>query len=845
MKKNKILFGLATSILAISLVTGCGPDVPPDEPTPELPQSQTVRIKINDLTVMYDGEEHSIYVENLPEGATVEYKGNNRVNPGSYTVTAVVTFSDGSKVTKTANLFIRKNESVLSADLNQTATTYGGAIPTYTLNNSSQTVVCKPIYRPGEYKVEIYAEANEFYKESNHVIVNLKVVDGNPLDVSFKSEKYVYDGTPKKLEATNIPAGYRAVYKNNEGTAKGKYNASCEIYDANDNLALTLNAILEIDSAKNQEFETYLDEFFVDYLGNDYISWNIFTVNPENFGLIRDVTDEATWYSYSKVTAEDMSEAFDEMKQYKSLLEAFDAAELSEEQLISYNRLTTFFDSYIEYYDPANSFSPLMLVQYIDQFGGMAADFGTYAEAYEFRTEQDIKDLLSYIKSMPYAFGTYVTYGQDRIEAGYPLSDYTIGEMTTYLNEVIAKGDDYYLSTVIKNKIEQCDYLSTSVKNDYYTMVDTYMSTYFMPAHEQLKAGIQTLKGNCLEEGYLASYGEAGKKLYEYELKDLLGIPDLTLESYGEYLYDRTTTYANKANSILSKAQSNSGIWNSFMKFYRGYTSIVGITDPNEMVDYLKEFATTIVPTLETTPNIYIKEMDKAAGEASNAVAYYMKSPLDSELSEHITLNGTKLGDDYNETLSTMAHEGYPGHLYAYIYNKQLDIANITKIMTSTAHAEGWATYVQIKLYEYIKTHHPYTSSTDKDGINYYCDYMIYSNLSGYLGQTYADYGIHILGWKAAEINEFFGSIGFSDTIGDSLFKQLIEMPTDYTAYGYGMSYFVDLHDNAKQKLGDLYDEIEFNAAILSHGWCSLGELKQVCDEYIADTNFVLGALRK
>ena len=58
------------------------------------------------------------------------------------------------------------------------------------------------------------------------------------------------------------------------------------------------------------------------------------------------------------------------------------------------------------------------------------------------------------------------------------------------------------------------------------------------------------------------------------------------------------------------------------------------------------------------------------------------------------------------------------------------------------------------------------------------------------------------------------------------------------------MHYYVNLHENAKKRLGDLYDEVEFNSAILSHGWCSLGELKEVTDEYVDDTLFVLDALR-
>ena len=849
MKKKRLglLFLLPGMIFTVCNSVGCSDpkqDVDSDDDTKTDINVIKASVVMNDLTVNYDGEVHSITVQNLPEGATVTYSNNDKVNPGAYTVEARVTLADGSVFTKSATLYIKKNASVLTAEPVQTAKTYGGAVPAYSLNNDSQEVVVTPIYRAGKYQVELYAAANNFYKESNHVIVDFTVIDGNPLDVTFKSQKFTYDGEVKALEATGIPEGYTVEYENNTRTEKGKSNAVCKVYDSSHNLALTLNALLEVDVSPNASFETFLDEFFVEYLGTDYVAWNIFTINPENFNLVRDVTDEAVWYTYKTTTEQDLLDAYNEMTDYRTQLCAFSTDTLSDEQLISYNRLLDFFDSFVEYHDPANNYSPLMLVNYIDQFGGYPADFGTYAEAYEFRTEQDIKDLLSYIKSLPDAFASYVTYGNDRITAGYPLSDYTISEMTSYLTDVINAGSDYYLNEVIKNKINACDYLTNEQKESYCNTVDSYMADYFMPAHQNLKTSIQNLKGNCEVEGYLASYGDAGKKLFEYELRDLLGLKDFDLTEYGSYLAEKIDEYSSKMNSIISSAQSNSSVWKKFMSYYNGYTSVVGITDPVDMIDYLKEFATTIVPTLDTDPEISIKYMDQAAAKKSNAVAYYMKSALDSDNSEHITLNGEKLRDDYNETLSTMAHEGYPGHLYAYLFDKQLNISNAAKIMTSTAHGEGWATYVQLKLYEYIKNTTTVTSTIDKDAIKYFCDYNYYNNLTAYLAYTYVDYGIHILDWTIDDINEFFGGIGFNSSAGDSIYHTLIETPTTYAAYGYGMSYYVDLHENAKEKLGDLYDEVEFNSAILSHGWCSLGELKEVTDEYVDNTLFVLGALR-
>jgi uncharacterized protein (DUF885 family) len=274
---------------------------------------------------------------------------------------------------------------------------------------------------------------------------------------------------------------------------------------------------------------------------------------------------------------------------------------------------------------------------------------------------------------------------------------------------------------------------------------------------------------------------------------------------------------------------------------YQNGTSIVGILDPNLMIEYLKEFAKTIVPELEATPEISVKYMDPSVGAVSNALAYYMKSPLDSEDSEHITLNGEKLSSDNNEALSTMAHEGYPGHLYAYLFSKQLDISNLAKIMTSTAHAEGWATYVEYKLWDYMKTHNNTMEESDLVAIELFCDYMKCNNLLAYLAYANLDFNIFVNNWSINECAKFLGRIGFNADAAEDIYLMLVETPSSYHAYGYGRSYFVDIHERAQKELGTVYDECSFNSKLLSHGWCSYDELNKLIDEYIEEQKFLYG----
>ena len=73
-----------------------------DVPTPDVPTEDEVvdlnKITLNSMTVSLDGEEHSIYVSNLPTGYTVEYTGNGVSELGTYTVTAKVYDAEGTLV---------------------------------------------------------------------------------------------------------------------------------------------------------------------------------------------------------------------------------------------------------------------------------------------------------------------------------------------------------------------------------------------------------------------------------------------------------------------------------------------------------------------------------------------------------------------------------------------------------------------------------------------------------------------------------------------------------------------------------------------------------------------------
>lgn len=641
--------------------------------------------------------------------------------------------------------------------------------------------------------------------------------------VTFKN----YDGTILKTE--EVLKGQNATAPTTptrEGYIFEKWDV--EFTNVTSDLVVTAVFVEDVPEINYEEaFNEWLDDFLVMFFEDDQLTCNLLFANPADFGLEH---YEAKWISYTPFTNE---EAIADFQGIYDELVTFEYNELTINQQISYDIIEDFCEFYIDYY--SNDYEGLSM-SYISSFGGRAADLPSYMTGYIFRNEQDVKDVISFIKSVKEAYPTYVQYAKDMIEIGRPISDKTIDEMNKYLKQVVDAGDDYYLNRYFENKFASLDFLTEEQKTAYTLEMKEALQGDFIQAHADLMSELELLKGNCTKEGYLASAGQTGKDYFVKLLQDNLGYSEINMDEYIAYL-DKKINAANKGiNSVLALVgRFSTDDYNAFVNIATGKTALVEGT-PEELLVYLYDFAKTIVPDLQTTPEIHISYMDTTVANFSTAVAYYMNSPLDSYDHEYITLNPLYL-DDKNETLSTLAHEGYPGHLYSYVFAKESSIHNVNKFMKNLTFGEGWATYVQLMLYKYIK------DNSKKSVVKNACDYLYYNQLLSYLVYSRIDAGINYLGWKTSKIKSYMTEMGFnaSDESAAELYYTLIEMPAEYPAYGFGMAKFVDLHTDAKNALGKFYNEIEFNKEILSYGWVPMEKLEEIVENYIAEQKSFYG----
>ena len=123
------------------------------------------------------------------------------------------------------------------------------------------------------------------------------------------------------------------------------------------NTQTTPEISLDEDTIKEREdFDTYCNEFFLSYLGNNAYHWNVFTVNPKSFGYERDENYKASYTTYLKSTDEDMKETYQMYQDEITLISKYNYEKLSSNQQITYDYIAGFLEKQAEYYNPENGF---------------------------------------------------------------------------------------------------------------------------------------------------------------------------------------------------------------------------------------------------------------------------------------------------------------------------------------------------------------------------------------------------------------------------------------------------------------------------------------------------------
>ena len=569
-----------------------------------------------------------------------------------------------------------------------------------------------------------------------------------------------------------------------------------------DNTAATTSEQEEVPVVITEEslkFDEFVDDLFLNQISLDTFSLHYSVKDTSVYGL---ENAEARW----EATEEEDRYPLDKIIE---TLNSFDYDKLNEDRKITFKVLKDYCDLQKQFEDERFTY----MESYFDIGSGVQTAIPTNFFEYDLFCEKDIKDLIRLIELLPDFVQGLLDTEQERVDAGFGYYDRIIDQIIDQCKEIYDTDETFYLYGAMEDKINSVDFLSQEQKDSYIKQVNEAIEAYMIPTYKKIADTFETFKGKSKNDKGLAGF-EGGVDYYALIVKYATG-SSKTLEE----LYNLLSSDFAKNYDVLRNLYTN------YKKAYDAYylgNGYIPMTDPVEILEYLRGHMYDDFPKItgESYKIRYLsKEMEKVL---SSTVAYYVVPQIDNYLEGKIAINGAAL--DESESFTTLAHEGFPGHMYQTVYYYNTNPPKMRQILNFGGYTEGWAVYVQnyvYDLYDFPKNDYAFDSLAK---VNF--------NLSWNL-MCMADIGVNYKGWTVEDLATYMDDQGFNSEGAESLYDFVVSSPTTYLKYYIGYLEFLELKNYAQTKLLTKFDNIGFHKACLDAGPSNFDVVKIYVDEYI------------
>lgn len=530
--------------------------------------------------------------------------------------------------------------------------------------------------------------------------------------------------------------------------------------------------------SSDRQFRTFTRSLFQTEVSANTISLHYTLRSPSDYG-IADIP--ATYGNLSS----DPIAAKASVRNVLSSLQEFDPDTLSSENALTFKILDTYLKNastgtdYLLYQEPLGPVS------------GIHTQLPVLLSEYSFYDTQDVETYLALLKETPSYFDSVIRFEQKKAASGLFMPDYQADSVLDTCQSFIDMGKENYLVSTFNERIASLDLLPENKKDSFQKENMKLVIEEIYPAYQNLITAIKSLKGKGMNEQGLSHF-PYGKKYYEYLVRQTTGcnesISRLRLMTRAQILEDLSAMQKVlfPADAALTQA------------------SVLEQTSPDSMLDDLRSKITDTFPEIPDV-DFQVKYVPESMQDYLSP-AFYMIPAIDNLTENVIYINNGQTASGLN-LYTTLAHEGYPGHLYQTVYFSASEPDPIRSILDFGGYVEGWATYAEMMSY--------YLAPLPKTEAS-----LLQKNSSVILGlYALADMGIHYDGWSVTDTVRFFSDYGINDPNAvQSVYKLIIGSPANYLKYYIGYLKFYELKKEMADALGNQFSQKEFHRAVLDVG---------------------------
>ncbi|MBR6666649.1 MAG: DUF885 domain-containing protein [Lachnospiraceae bacterium] len=568
------------------------------------------------------------------------------------------------------------------------------------------------------------------------------------------------------------------------------------------------------------QFRKATSRLFREEMLSNTLNMHYTLAHPKDFGF-KDYEVRLPGYDGSHHT-----ENLQALEQQIAFYEGLNPARLSPEENATRNLLI----SYLQNTHSLNQFP--YYTEPLSPGSGMQSQLPILLAEYTFRDKQDVEDYLKLLDQTDEYFAGLLTFEQEKAAQGLFMagasSDKVIEQCDTIVIKEALKAGTHFLQTTFQERLEllQKENLLSQEEVSYYIEQNNrLLSTVMLPAYQALGDGLTLLKNESIPLKGLAAKPQ-GREYYTHLLISETG-SYRSIADIKEMLTARLDLEYSTLIDLLSQYTEP-----TLSNVQETLTECLPCQDPGEMLRTLTETMAPLFPSItehtDTPPQVRIKNISESLQEYC-APAFYLTPPLDDTDNNVIYIN-QKNSPEGLELFTTLAHEGYPGHMYQCVYSNNLlatqDTGLVRQLLWYGGYLEGWALYVEFLSYDcasQLMEEQGYSSQAEYIQIekhNRSLQLCLYSLL---------DIMIHYENASYRQIHDTLCDFGITSPQSTAaIYEYIVEEPANYLKYYLGYLEILVLQDEARALWGESYTDYAFHEFFLQNGpadYRTLGEV--------------------
>ena len=530
-----------------------------------------------------------------------------------------------------------------------------------------------------------------------------------------------------------------------------------------------------------EAFDQFINDIFETEVTENTINLHFTISDPEKYGI----TDYPV--TLGDLSNDAMSDNNARLENYLSGLSSFSYTELTLNQQLTYDILENYFQLQLDMADM------YLYDELLRPSTGVQAQLPILYEEYSFNSKKDVEDYLKLLALTDEYFDQIISFEKEKADAGLFMSDFACQNIIDQCNAFIADSDNHYLIETFNTRIDKLTGLTQSEKDHYRLHNEKMLREHIFPAYENLAAALTDLLGSGTNENGLCYFPE-GKQYYEYLLAYNTGASE-SVKTLENMISNERVKVLQESSDLTTE---NPELWELASE------ATLTPTDSATTLNHLKEVMLDDFPAPPET-SYTVSYIDDCVADYL-APAFYVIAPIDDYSHNSIYINETT--DTTNISyFTTLAHEGFPGHLYQTVMTYESGIEPVRSILNYSGFVEGWATYVEFQSYHYAGLDDDVATILE---LNQDATLSLYAS---------TDIGIHYEGWTLEDTKKFWNNYGITnDDAIESIFELIVEEPTHYLKYYIGFLKFEELKKETSLKNIKNYNDKSFHQAVLSIG---------------------------